>query len=54
MPRLGPGPGLLRWAKLLLASPRLLGARGRAEWTAQLGWRIGRLRGCLRHGSLAL
>ena len=54
MPRLGPGPGLLRWAKLLLTSPRVLGARGRSEWTAQLGWRIGRLRGCLRHGSLAL
>jgi GT2 family glycosyltransferase len=54
MPRLGPASGLARWAKLLLSSPRLLGARGRAEWTAQLGWRLGRLRGCLRYRVAAL
>jgi GT2 family glycosyltransferase len=48
MPRLGPLPGIGRWLKLLLTSPRLLTSRGRAEWTAQLGWRLGRLRGCLR------
>ena len=54
MPRLGPLPGLSRWLKLALSSPRLVSARGRAEWTAQLGWRLGRLRGCVRHRVLAL
>jgi GT2 family glycosyltransferase len=49
MPWLGPLPGLGRWAKLLLTLPLLATARGRAGWTAQLGWRLGRLRGCLRH-----
>ena len=54
MPRLGPLPGLARWAKLALTAPRLATAAGRAEWMAQLGWRLGRLRGCLRHRTLAL
>lgn len=54
MPRLGPLPGLARWLKLAASAPRLVSARGRAEWTAQLGWRVGRLRGCVRHRVLAL
>ncbi len=49
MPRLGPLPGLGRWAKLLFSLPRLATRRGCAEWTAQLGWRLGRLRGCARY-----
>ncbi len=54
MPRLGPLPGMARWVKLVVTMPRLLSTAGRAEWIAQLGWRWGRLRGCLRHRTLAL
>jgi glycosyltransferase involved in cell wall biosynthesis len=54
MPRLGPGPGLLRWAKLFVTAPRLATAAGRAAWLSQLGWRLGRLRGCLRYRVAAL
>lgn len=53
MPRLGLLPGLLRWAKLLLTSPRFFTRDGRARWTWQLGWRVGRVRGCFRYGVLA-
>lgn len=54
MPRLGPGPGLLRWAKLIATAPRLATAAGRAAWLSQLGWRLGRLKGCLRYRVAAL
>jgi glycosyltransferase involved in cell wall biosynthesis len=54
MPRLGPGPGLLRWAKLLAGLPRLATSAGRAAWLSQLGWRLGRLKGCLEHRVAAL
>ena len=54
MPRLGPGPGLARWGKLALTAPLLLSPRRRAAWIAQLGWRLGRLQGCLRHRTAAL
>ncbi len=54
MPRLGPGPGISRWIKLALTTPALATARGRAAWIAQLGWRMGRLRGCLRYRTIAL
>lgn len=54
MPRLGPLPGLLRWGKLLLSLPRLARRTGRAAWISQLGWRLGRLIGCLRFRVLAL
>ncbi len=49
MPHLGPWPGILKWVKLLLRAPQLLTRSGRAAWIGQLGWRLGRLRGCLRH-----
>ncbi|MFY9826918.1 MAG: hypothetical protein WAM82_36530 [Thermoanaerobaculia bacterium] len=46
MPRLGWLPGLRKWASLLLRTPVLLLTReGRARWTWQLGWRVGRIRG---------
>lgn len=53
MPRLGPVPGLVRWAKLAITAPRLLGAR-RGQWIWQLGWRLGRLKGCLSERVAAL
>jgi glycosyltransferase involved in cell wall biosynthesis len=48
MPRLGVLPGVLRWGGLLLRTPLLLATRaGRSRWAWQLGWRLGRLHGCL-------
>lgn len=48
MPRLPPTAGLRKWAALLLRTPQLFTPRGRAHYLRQLGWRLGRLRGCLR------
>ncbi|HEV8237857.1 MAG TPA: glycosyltransferase [Thermoanaerobaculia bacterium] len=48
MPRLGVLPGVLRWGKLVLRTPLMLLTRsGRSRWAWQLGWRLGRLHGCL-------
>jgi glycosyltransferase involved in cell wall biosynthesis len=49
MKSLSPVAGPLRWAKLLLTAPRLLFATTRAGWVGQLGWRLGRVAGCLRY-----
>jgi glycosyltransferase involved in cell wall biosynthesis len=55
MPRLGPLTGLLRWAGLAARTPRLLLTRaGRARWTWQLGWRLGRVHGCFAERVLAI
>lgn len=53
MPRLPALPGLLRLGSLLVRSPQLLSTptRGRFVWLA--GWRLGRLRGCLRYRTIA-
>jgi cellulose synthase/poly-beta-1,6-N-acetylglucosamine synthase-like glycosyltransferase len=53
MPRLPWHAGIARWVKLLLTTPKLLVPRTRAAWLGQLGWRLGRLRGCLRYRVLA-
>ena len=54
MPRLGWTPGAARWLKLLLKTPLMLWTRdGRARWAWQLGWRIGRLKGCCKYRVLA-
>jgi GT2 family glycosyltransferase len=54
MPRLGVLPGVLRWGKLVLNTPALLLSRGgRARWTWMMGWRLGRLQGCLLERVLA-
>jgi GT2 family glycosyltransferase len=54
MPRLGWLPGLLRWVKLLVKTPIMILTReGRARWTWQLGWRLGRLEGCWKYRVLA-
>ena len=49
MPRLGLGGAAARWAKLLLSLPAMLTAKGRPRVVWQLGWRLGRLRGSLKH-----
>lgn len=54
MPRLSPWAGPARWAKLLLTWPKVLLPSRRAGWIAQLGWRLGRLDGCLRYRVWAL
>lgn len=54
MPRLGVVPGILRWGKLALRTPVMLATRaGRAQWVWQLGWRLGRLEGCMRYRVVA-
>ena len=54
MPRLRWTAGAARWAKLVIALPLALPRRAeRARWTWQLGWRLGRLRGCWRYRVLA-
>jgi GT2 family glycosyltransferase len=54
MPRLPLTAGLARWARLVVTAPRLLaGRRARHEWVAQLGWRLGRLAGCVAARTLA-
>ncbi|MCY3931703.1 MAG: glycosyltransferase [Acidobacteria bacterium] len=54
MPRLPALPGLLRLASLLLRSPQLLSRSKRGRWIWLAGWRLGRLRGCLRYRTFAL
>ena len=49
MPRLGLGGGLARWVKLLVSLPAMLTRKGRPRVVWQLGWRLGRLRGSLKH-----
>jgi GT2 family glycosyltransferase len=53
MPRLGLLPGLKRWAGFLLKTPGTLLAGDWPRWLWQLGWRLGRLWGSLRYGTLA-
>lgn len=54
MPRLGWVPGALRWAKLILKTPLMLLTReGRSRWLWQLGWRVGRVKGCWRYRVVA-
>jgi GT2 family glycosyltransferase len=53
MPELPLSAGILRWAKLLLETPKVVTRRGRAAWVRQLGWRLGRLRGSVRYRVLA-
>jgi glycosyltransferase involved in cell wall biosynthesis len=54
MPRLGPLPGLARWAKLVVSLPQLATREGRGRWVGQAGWRLGRLIGCLKYRVAAL
>jgi GT2 family glycosyltransferase len=49
MPRLPPLAGLGKWASLALKTPRLVTRAGRVRWLWDLGWRLGRLDGCVRY-----
>jgi len=51
LPALG---GVARWVKLVLTVYEVLLPGRRAAWLAQLGWRLGRVRGCLRYRIWAL
>jgi len=53
MPRLRALPGLLRLGSLLVRSPQLLSTSMRGRWIWLAGWRLGRLRGCLRYRTIA-
>ncbi len=54
MPRLSLAAGLARWGKLLLTLPVVARPSRRQAWLGQLGWRLGRLWGCLRFRVMAL
>lgn len=54
MPRLGPMRGLASWAKLALSLPGLLTITSRPRIVWHLGWRLGRLRGCVKYRVSAL
>jgi glycosyltransferase involved in cell wall biosynthesis len=49
MPRLSRWRGLAKLGKLAFGLPRLASRSGRARWVSQLGWRLGRLDGCVRY-----
>jgi GT2 family glycosyltransferase len=53
MPRLPALPGLLRLGSLLVRSPQLLSKSARGRWIWLVGWRLGRLSGCLRYRTVA-
>ena len=54
MGRLPALAGVARWVKLVLTVYEVLLPGRRAAWLAQLGWRLGRVRGCLRYRIWAL
>ena len=49
MPRANWKRGVKAWIRLLRTLPHLLDSEKRLRWVRQLGWRIGRLKGCLKH-----
>lgn len=49
MPELQWQAGLQAWLHLLRRLPRLRYPGSRAHWLWDFGWRVGRLRGCIKH-----
>ena len=49
MPRANWKRGVKAWIRLVRTLPHLLEEEKRLRWIRQLGWRIGRLKGCLKH-----
>lgn len=53
MPRLHWKHGVKGWIDLALGIGALLNSEHRSSWLWNLGWRYGRLKGCLKYGVLA-
>lgn len=53
MPRLDWKSGLAAWIGLARSASRLFAKEQRAPWLWELGWRLGRLKGCLKYRVLA-
>lgn len=50
MPRLSWKSGVKGWFRLATSVPtRMRSKEGRAHWLRQLGWRVGRLHGCIKY-----
>jgi glycosyltransferase involved in cell wall biosynthesis len=54
MPPLRTKEGLAGWWGLVRGIRALARAEDRPQWVWQLGWRLGRIKGCLKHRVLAL
>ncbi len=54
MPRLAPWLGLWKLARLVATVPMVLIPTPRAAWVWQLGWRLGRVKGCFAYRVWAL
>lgn len=49
MPRASWKSGVKGWIRLARSTPDLLDREKRLRWIRQLGWRLGRLKGCLKY-----
>jgi glycosyltransferase involved in cell wall biosynthesis len=54
MPELSWKAGVSAWMRLLKRFPAVLSEENRALWVRAFGWRMGRLRGCIKYRVLAL
>ena len=54
MPRLSPKQGLVYWGNLVTMVPRVRSRRQLARWVRELGWRVGRVRGSIKHRVLSI
>lgn len=54
MPILHWKHGVAGWIDLVRELPALFSPSARASWLWNLGWRVGRLKGCIKYGVLAL
>jgi glycosyltransferase involved in cell wall biosynthesis len=49
MPKANWKRGVRAWIDLVLSAPDLLEEEKRLRWVRQLGWRVGRVKGCIKH-----
>ena len=54
MPQLSWKASIKAWLHLLKRFPQILSKEDRAKWLWLLGWRVGRVQGCIRYRVLAL
>ena len=54
MPKISRKDGLAAWLYMLLRLPRIRSRSQFASWVWNFGWRIGRLKTCIRYGIFAL